>query len=269
MSLAIITVVYKKYEHLDEFCVTLSKQTDTDFKVFVIDVSPTIEEVHLPVFAERIHAENKGYAHALHVGVECAKAQGFRAFMCVNDDITFAENAVEEAKNSIQHHPQSLIGGKIYYYPGNEFHHERYLPADKGKVLWYAGGFMDWNHAQAVHRGVDVVDVGQFDTVEETDFVTGCLMMFDAKLIDKAGFMDGSYFLYFEDADWSARLKKMGLRMYYDYRVRIWHKNSQSTGGSGSDLHRKYQRKNIVKFGLRHAPFRTKIHLVKNYLFGH
>ena len=268
MPLAIITVIYKKYDHLKDFFATLDLQTDRDFRVYVVDVSPEMRDCALPEYATRIHAENKGYAHGLNVGYECARADGLDQFMFVNDDVAFDVKTVSQARISISEHPQSLIGGKIYYYPGNEYHTDRYSDEELGKVLWYAGGSIDWNHAQAIHRGVDHVDTGQYDQVEETGFVTGCLMMFDAKLIEKAGKMDGSYFLYFEDADWCEQVKNAGLRVYYDYRVRIWHKNSQSTGGSGSNLHRVYQRRNIVKFGLRYAPIRTKFHLLLNYLRG-
>ncbi len=268
MPLAIITVVYKKYEHLTEFFQTLDHQTDPDFRVYVIDVSPEMQDLKLPSYALRIHADNKGYAHGLNVGYECARADGLDQFMFVNDDVAFDTTTVACAKSSIHEHPQSLIGGKIYYYPGNEYHASRYTDKDRGNVLWYAGGDIDWNHAQAHHRGVDDVDTGQFDRVEETGFITGCLMMFDSKLIDKAGKMDGTYFLYFEDADWCQQIKQAGLRLFYDYHIRIWHKNSQSTGGSGSKLHQAYQRRNVVKFGLRYAPLRTKAHLLLNYLRG-
>jgi GT2 family glycosyltransferase len=93
-------------------------------------------------------------------------------------------------------------------------------------------------------------------------------MLFDKSVIDKVGFWDESYFLYFEDADYCVRAKRKGIKLYYDPSINVWHKNAQSTGGSGSSIHVKYQKENRVKFGFKYAPLKTKFHLVKNFLFA-
>ena len=59
--------------------------------------------------------------------------------------------------------------------------------------------------------------------------------------------------------------KKAGVKLFYDPSIIIWHKNAQSTGGSGSKLQQKYQRINRLRFGLKYAPIKTKLHLIKNY----
>ena len=46
---------------------------------------------------------------------------------------------------------------KIYFSKGREFHLEQYAEADLGKVIWYAGGIIDWENVYAFHRGVDEV----------------------------------------------------------------------------------------------------------------
>ena len=134
-------------------------------------------------------------------------------------------------------------------------------------MLWYTGGSIDWAHAITPHRGVDEVDEGQYDVFEKTEFINGCLMLFDQSVISRVGWWDESYFLYFEDADFCVRAQRKNVSLYYDPSIVIWHKVSQSTGGSGSKLHVKYQERNRLRFGLKYAPFWTKLHLVKNYLF--
>ncbi len=92
-------------------------------------------------------------------------------------------------------------------------------------------------------------------------------MLFDIDLINKIGFLDESFFLYFEDADYCIRALNKNVKLYYDPSIVIWHKVSQSTGGSGSDIQVRYQTLNQLKFGLRYAPLRTKIHLIKNFIY--
>ena len=93
-------------------------------------------------------------------------------------------------------------------------------------------------------------------------------MMFDKKFFETVGPLDESYVMYYEDADWCMRARRAGIKLYYDPKIVIYHKNAQSTGGAGSELHGSYQRKNRLKFGFRYAPVGTKIHLLKNYVSG-
>lgn len=264
MSLAVITVVYQNYTVLQDFFDGLRKQSSTDFHIFIVDGSvdrQTIDVSHLP--ATVVNAENKGYAHAVNVGVERAVAEGHTMFAIVNSDIIFSNNFVESVSASISAHPNSIIGGKIYYAPGYEYHKEKYQNEEKGNVFWYAGGAIDWSHVLASHRGVDEVDQGQFNKFEETGFVTGCLVCYDLSVYKAVGTWDSGYFMYYEDTDFSVRAKRMGVKTYYDPSIVIWHKNAQSTDGSGSDFHVKYQKQNRIRFGLKYAPLRTKLHLVK------
>jgi GT2 family glycosyltransferase len=111
---------------------------------------------------------------------------------------------------------------------------------------------------------VDEVDKGQFDSLKEVQFITGCLMCFDIKVVQKVGYWDPSYFLYYEDSDYCVRAAQKGVKIMYDPSIKLWHKNGQITDGPGSVLHKKYQEKNRVVFGLKYAPLRTKLHLLKN-----
>lgn len=269
MTLAIITAVYQNYTVLKDFFGSLMNQTSKDFRVYIVDVSKDrqeIEKVNLPV--SLVSAENKGYAAAVNEGVRKAISDGITEFAVVNSDIIFDKDFVANATASIRKNPKSVIGGKIYYAPGYEYHKNRYTKDDLGKVIWYAGGEIDWNHVQAAHRGVDAVDKGQYDEFTETGFVTGCLTCFDRDLWRAVGEWDQSYFMYYEDTDFSVRASRLGLKNYYDPSIIIWHKNAQSTEGAGSSFHVQYQNRNRIKFGMKYAPFRTKIHLVIEKLKG-
>lgn len=266
-KLAVITVT-RNYPVLADFFESLEKQKNKNFKLFLVDNSDVKEKVSLQNFdGEVIASENRGYAHAVNKGLQRAVSQGFEHFCVINDDTFFKENFIDKVVLALEKNPKSVIGGKIYYAPGFEYHKNRYRESDKGRVLWYAGGEVEWDHALTTHRGVDQVDRGQFDLFEKTEFITGCLICFDKSVLEEVGYWDESYFLYFEDADFCERAKRNGVTLFYDPSIVIYHKVSQSTGGAGSSLHQKYQSKNQVRFGLKFAPFKTKLHLIKNYLF--
>jgi len=216
----------------------------------------------------------------VNLGIQQAIKLGYDKFCVMNSDTIVDNNFISSALLSINHYPRLpsptaqaiggqaliIISGKIYYAPGYEYHKSKYKKDELGKIFWYAGGDIDWNNVYIKHRGVDEIDHGQFNKFESTDFITGCLMIFNKSIIDKVGYWNEDYFLYYEDADYCERAKKQGVNLYYDPSIIIWHKNAQSTGGSGSKLHQEYQEKNRIKFGLKYAPLKTKLYLLFNYL---
>ncbi|NTU46138.1 glycosyltransferase family 2 protein [Candidatus Roizmanbacteria bacterium] len=266
-GIAIISVVYQNYSVLHDFLNSCAAQTSTvPFHIFIADLSivkKAISEERLPITVTS--SENKGYAHGVNVAIREAEKQGYTSFCVVNNDTYVAPDFIEMVAKSLNNHPHSLIGGKIYYAPGYEFHKDRYAKEEIGKIFWYAGGMYSPEHALVAHRGVDEVDHQQYDSLEKTDFITGCLICYDSSVKNEVGEWDESYFLYFEDADYCERAKQKKISLYYDPTLVMWHKNAQSTEGSGSSLHDKYLKKNQILFALKYAPLRTKLHVLKNY----
>lgn len=264
--LAILTVTVNP-DTLHDLIESLQKQSDTRFQIFVTNYAQSKSHHFLQNKYTQLNRINKGYAFGINEGIKEATQQGYSQFCVINDDTFVDKHFVKNCRKSLSLHPRSLIGGKIYYAPGYEYHKERYEKNDLGHVIWFAGGSIDWQQSQPKHTGVDEIDSHKYDSLVESEFITGCLMCFDNQVVDLVGFVDESYFLYYEDADYSERAKRAGIKLYYDPSLIIWHKVSSSTGGSGSTLHRKYQRRNLLRFALKYAPLKTKLHVIKNYLF--
>src|SRR3989339_1320049 len=268
--IGLITVNYNQYKLTEEFLGSLLTVKDcSNISVFIADVSSKKVEFRLtkkyPFEIKISSLPNFGYAYGINQGVKFFSESSIDKFCAINNDIIFDKDFVIEAEKSFQKY--DIFGGKIYYAPGFEYH-KKYKKDEIGKVIWYAGGINDWRNVYTHHKGVDMVDKGQFETVEVTDFITGCMLFFNKKIVNKVGLWNEKYFLYYEDSDFCERVKMAGFKLIYNPKVIIWHKNAQSTGGSGSSLHRKYQQKNRLIFGLKYAPFRTKLHLLKNFLFS-
>ncbi len=270
--LALITVVYNTYEILDEFFASFDRARSAaptiEPTVYVADLSDRAQDYDYPSYVQTISGENKGYAHGVNLGVIHALRDDHTQFCIINSDIVFAESFLTATADALNDNPGTIIGGKIWYAPGYEYHSDRYTPAEQGTVIWYAGGEIDWGHVITHHRGVDEVDTGQYDHAGSTEFVTGCLMAYDRAVIETVGLWDESFFLYYEDAEFCVRATKADVPIRYEPSIQIWHKNAQSTDGSGSSIHQKYQSRNRLRFGLRYAPWRTKLHLLKNAVMG-
>ncbi|MCS7093058.1 MAG: glycosyltransferase family 2 protein [Patescibacteria group bacterium] len=268
--IGLITANYNQYEQTRAFLDSLTQVTDcSNLYLYLADVSSKKQEIHVSDYPFKIKIAtlpNKGYAFVINEGIRFFLNQGLIQFCAINNDIYFKKNFAQEAATGFK--IADIFGGKIYYAPGFEYHKNRYRLEDRGKVIWYAGGKIDWRNVLCLHRGVDEIDLGQYDRFEKTDFITGCLIFFNKKVIDKVGYWREEYFLYFEDADFCERAKKAGFTLYYNPKIVIYHQVSQSTQGSGSEFQRHYQERNRLIFGLKYAPFRTKIHLIKNCVFN-
>ena len=156
-----------------------------------------------------------------------------------------------------------LVCPKIYFTAGKEFHQKSYTRDQRGSVIWFAGGTMDWRHLTAFHRGVDEVDRGQFDHLSQTDFATGCAMLIKREVLEKIGFLDKRYFMYFEDVDLSLRAVSAGYSILFCPSAVVWHDNAGSSGGSGSDLHVYYQERNRYLFAILHNPVASLISIAR------
>jgi len=207
---------------------------------------------------------NTGFSGGNNTGIKEALKDKSDYILLLNNDTLVKENFLEELFNFAEKNPGAgLIVPKIYFAKGFEFHKNRYKKEERGKVIWYAGGYMDWKNVIGHHRGVDEVDKGQFDEVIETDFASGCCILIRKDVIERIGLLDEDYFLYYEDNDFSQKAKKAGFRIYFLPSSIIWHKNAGSTGGSGSKLQDYYISRNRLLFGNKYAPMRSRIALNK------
>ena len=67
-------------------------------------------------------------------------------------------------------------------------------------------------------------------TPHDTPYAHGAAMMVRRETLEKAGPMPEIYFLYYEELDWSVRIREQGRRIAYDPRCTVFHKESATTG---------------------------------------
>lgn len=196
---------------------------------------------------------NLGFAGGMNFGIAAAREQwNPDTIVLLNDDAYLAPHSLAQLHETL--HRLSRVGAvcpKIFFSKGHEYH-PGYEKSQLGKVLWYAGGIIDYEMMLGFHRGVDEVDFGQYNQVEDTPFATGCCLALKPAMLDKVGIFDAKLFLYLEDVDLSIRMRKANWRILYEPRAVAWHDNAGSSG-SGSDLQSAYIYRNrwrlMMKYG--------------------
>lgn len=208
---------------------------------------------------------NLGFAGGNNVGIRDALRRKMDYIILMNNDLILPKDIVKKLVNYMENNPDvGVASPKMYFAKGYEFHKDRYKESDKGKVIWYAGGVIDRNNVYSLHRGVDEVDNGQYDETIETDFANGAVVIVRRKVFEKVGLLDDSFFLYWEDADFSERVRRAGFRVMYFPETCMWHKVSASTGGSGSPTNDYFLTRNRFYYAMRYSPIRTKFAVLRD-----
>lgn len=201
--------------------------------------------------------KNTGFTGGHNLGIKRGQELNSDFFLLLNPDTKVDKNFLVEL---LKPNPQGLASPKIYFYPGYEFHKDRYQKEDLGHVIWYAGGYIDWANCVAGGRHVDEVDHGQFSSeIQRSDFATGCGLLISRAVVEKIGFLDQKLFFSWEDTDYSERAKRAGFDVIYVPKSIVWHKNAGSSGGAGSLLQDFYQTRNRLIFAFRYASWKVKI----------
>lgn len=205
---------------------------------------------------------NLGFSGGHNLGIKRALRLGAKVVHLLNNDTYVDKDLFFRAYRHVVGQNR-LATGKIYYAPGYEYHVSQHK---HGKVLWYAGGEIDWSNCLGLHRGVDQVDLGQFDTLEPTNFATGCYLAIPRAIFKKIGFLDESYFLYLEDLDYSIRAHHAGIEIVYNPKLIVYHKNSQSSGGAGNSLVDYYMTRNRLLLAKKYGKLRLRFALYREAL---
>lgn len=193
--------------------------------------------------------QNLGFAGGNNIGIDYAlKQQKAEYVLLLNNDTTVAPDflkkmiEVGESDKKI-----GVVGAKIYYYN------------DRTRI-WYNGGHFSWTDG-GEHEECNQIDANQNDAkIKPTNFITGCAILIKAETILNISLMDESFFMYYEDIDWSLRAKEAGYNIVVATDAHIWHKVSRSTVEMGEPKRQYYHIRNALLLAKKHtSPFIFKM----------
>lgn len=276
-KVAICTVNYNGKQDTLEFLKSLQKldTSGLETRVFVVDGGSTDGSVEglktlspLPFALSPIFkTQNRGSAGGYNDGAKEALKWGADYVLLINNDTLIKDkNLLKDLIKTMDSEPNiGLVTPKILFAPGFEYQPGQSSSKNKGNILWYAGGTVDWQNIGSHHRGIDEVDTGKYDVVEETGFTNGACVLVNRKVYEQGIFWDEGLFAYLDDNDFQQKVQKAGFKIYYDGLTSLYHKVSRTTG-IGSETSDYYLSRNRLIFGLKYASLRTKIALLREAL---
>ncbi len=153
---------------------------------------------------------NCGYAGGNNIGLRIALAADADFAVIVNPDAILDPQCIMELMEVIRSSATvGLVSPAICYASTN--------------TIWYAGADVDNMTGSSPHlyEGTSYrnLPVDPF----ETGRANGCVLALRLKHVTEIGLLDERYFLYFEEVEWSLRMREHGLQNMVAPKARAWH----------------------------------------------
>ncbi|MBO0933263.1 glycosyltransferase family 2 protein [Fibrella aquatilis] len=252
--ISIITINYNQADVTHDFLQSAKLLTYPNYEIILVDNASTIPFV-LPAeaaqggaFWERVRVVrsevNLGFTGGNNLGMAQA---GGDYFFIVNNDTELTASLLDELLKPFALSP--LIGvvcPKIKFF-------------DMPNTVQFAGyGPMNMLTGTAHLVGFNQPDGVQYNRPGPTHFAHGCAMLVSRAVVAKVGRFAERFFLYYEELDWSQRIKDAGYVIHYQPTANILHKESVSVGRQ-STLRTYYMTRNRILFIRRHGSWAQRL----------
>ena len=239
-KIGIILVNYNGAKYNKECIDSIKKSTYKNYEIIVVDNNSRDNSVELLKrdFSDLTIIESKenlGFSGGNNLGIEYALKDGCDFVLLLNNDTKIENNMLENMINVSIKNGFAVISPKIYYY-------------DNKDTIWSAGAKMFWKRGIPSQNGINKIDNGEYNSLEEVDIATGCCLLIHKKIIERVGLLSLEYFLYYEDTDYIMRVRNKGFKVLYDPNSVMYHKVSASTGGEESENYIYYNTRNRLIF---------------------
>ncbi|WP_165498362.1 glycosyltransferase family 2 protein [Siculibacillus lacustris] len=189
----------------------------------VIDLGAPGSFADAPLVTILRNGANLGFAGGNNTAIRLALTDPtVEAVWLLNNDTICRPDALDRLSERMRAEPDlGMLGSTLVYYD------------DPTKVQGL-GGWFDGRKGMGDHIGkfTDLDALPSREAVEhEMTYVIGASMLVSRRFLEEVGLMEESYFLYFEETDWSER-NAGRFRIGWEPASIVWHKEGGSIGTS-------------------------------------
>jgi len=99
--------------------------------------------------------------------------------------------------------------------------------------IWAAGGRLRFSQCKVYIRGEGERDSGQYDEISDIDWALGSVFLVTRMALEDVGKFDPAFGVYCgEEVDWCIRARKLGYRIVYVPKSKVWHRVSKTVPGA-------------------------------------
>ena len=221
-TVAIIIVNWKKYDITSTCIESILNSTNSNFKIILVDNESDNKKVKKFKYRNEIeiiqNKKNEGFSKANNIGIDYALKNNYDYTLLINNDTIVEQNLIEVLLKTAQAKNFSVVQPLILNY--------------NGKEIWNAGGRINYFFGNFITR--KKLGNSLNSSHELTEWFTGCCCLFKTKIFKDIGKLDERFFAYYEDVDFSLRLKKYGYKIGFTSKTQIYHYESFSSISNNS-----------------------------------
>ncbi len=200
-------------------CIESLKKIDyTNYRILIVDNSSTDESVAVfrskfPELDLYVTEKNLGYTGGINRGFREASRFNPDYMLVLNNDTLVEPDFLTQLVDAMEKNRDAAgIGGLILA------EHDR-------NTIWFGNGKMIKWRGLAIHidKGLPF-EQRSVRELSETDFLTGCMILFRTDHLAKTGLEDEDFFMYLDDIEFSARIRSHGYKLLYQPKAIIYHK---------------------------------------------
>lgn len=170
--------------------------------------------------------ENLGFSKAHN---QVFKKSNSDFVILLNPDTRFDKNTVSEMIDFMQNNPGcGIASSKLVGFDGVIHSNGGDFPINLSLISWLFN-LESFGIKKNFHRK----DEDYYSKIREVDWVGGTFMVIRRKVLDKVGFLNEAYFMYFEDVDFCYKVKLSNFKIMINPKLTILHKS----GASSDDPH--------------------------------
>ncbi len=182
-------------------------------------------------------AENRGFAAGNNIAIRAMQAQGATAdhVLLPNPDTIVRPGAIRGLVEFAQAHPRAgIVGGRSEDPDTTPQMCCFRFPSATDEILGHVGiGVLD----RLFHKRLARIGIPQEPV--QVDWVSGAFMLIRKEVLEQVGYMDETYFLYFEETDYTRRARLAGWECWHVPQARIVHLVGQASGVTVRDQPRR------------------------------
>lgn len=164
-----------------------------------------------PLIMHRHNKENRGFSGGFNESLKWAFLSGFDSALFMTNDTIIGKNALDSCIETSLQTGSGLIAPTIYY-------------LKRSNKIDSSAGFFDrerftLSHYHSTHNP---------QILEKNDYIPGTALFITKNVFEKLEGMDEFYNTYWDDADFSFRAHKAGIKQARSFKAGIFHKVGQT-----------------------------------------
>ena len=252
-NVAVILVNWNQYDLTRSCIISILNCSFKDFQIFLVDNAS--EDNSLEKLKKEFNninfiqnKKNLGFTGANNIAIKEALRGKYEYIMMLNNDTEVKYNFFEPLVLSLKKDKKlGAVQPLILNFK------------NKNKVWNFGGKFNNFfGYVATMNKGVDKSKITEIE-IKNTEWITGCCFLFRSEIVDKIGLLDDYFFVYYEDADFSIRIKDAGYEIGLQKNSEIYHHEGASW------KFKKFNKEGKVSPYTRYLTIRNHIYFIQKH----